>query len=162
MRSHSSETASQPLMSNSPTLGNVHSHTHDDVSGNSQSFNEVAEESPLEEEEEPQNPAPEEIPQPPDSTYVDEDAKGGLDKDGFFSVRLTPLIDHSSTSSGLYFSPIIRRLSPKHPSTSGDTLKRTKRQHTHPRDLQHRLFSKVKSYHVHMHCFSVMKMVSGF
>ena len=113
MRSHSSETASQPLMSNSPTLGNVHSHTHDDVSGNSQSFNEVAEESPLEEEEEPQNPAPEEIPQPPDSTYVDEDAKGGLDKDGFFSVRLTPLIDHSSTSSGLYFSPIIRRLSPK-------------------------------------------------
>lgn len=113
MRSHSSETALQPLMSNSPTLGNVHSHTHDDVSGNSQSFNEVAEESPLEEEEEPQNPAPEEIPQPPDSTYVDEDAKGGLDKDGFFSVRLTPLIDHSSTSSGLYFSPIIRRLSPK-------------------------------------------------
>jgi pSer/pThr/pTyr-binding forkhead associated (FHA) protein len=36
----------------------------------------------------------------------------GMDKDGFFSVRLTPLIDHSSSSSGLYFSPIIRKLKP--------------------------------------------------
>lgn len=120
MRSHSSETASQPLMSNSPTLGNVHSHTQDEVSGNSQSFHEVAEESPLEEEEEasqengqPQNPASEGLPPAQDATYIDEEAKGGLDKDGFFSVRLTPLIDHSSTSSGLYFSPIIRRLPPK-------------------------------------------------
>lgn len=34
----------------------------------------------------------------------------GMDKDGFYSVRLTPLIDHSSSSSGLYFAPIIRKL----------------------------------------------------
>lgn len=32
--------------------------------------------------------------------------------DGVFSVRLTPIIDHSSSNSGLYFSPIIRRLKP--------------------------------------------------
>mgnify|MGYP001127818896 CR=1 FL=1 len=40
------------------------------------------------------------------------DNLAGMDKDGFFSVRLTPLIDHSSSSSGLYFSPIIRKLKP--------------------------------------------------
>ncbi|CCE79412.1 Piso0_001473 [Millerozyma farinosa CBS 7064] len=36
----------------------------------------------------------------------------GVDKDGFFSVRLTPVIDHSSSTSGLYFSPVIRRIKP--------------------------------------------------
>lgn len=35
---------------------------------------------------------------------------GGLD--GLLSVRLTPIIDHSSASSGLYFSPVIRRIKP--------------------------------------------------
>lgn len=29
-----------------------------------------------------------------------------------FSVRLTPIIDHSSSNSGLYFAPIIRRMKP--------------------------------------------------
>lgn len=37
----------------------------------------------------------------------------GRDKEGFFSVRLTPIIDHSSSNTGLYFSPLIRRLKPK-------------------------------------------------
>lgn len=32
------------------------------------------------------------------------------DKDGFFSIRLTPVIDHSSSTSGLYFAPIIRKI----------------------------------------------------
>ena len=132
MRSHSSETTSQPLMSNSPTLGNVHSHTHDDVSGNSQSFNEVAEESPLEEEEEPQNPAPEEIPQPPDSTYVDEDAKGRV-RQGWVLFSKIDAINRP-------FIHIVRTIFLANNSSAftktsiniGDTLKRTKRQHTHP------------------------------
>ncbi|CUM65545.1 uncharacterized protein PRCAT00003191001 [Priceomyces carsonii] len=34
----------------------------------------------------------------------------GMDKDGYFSVRLTPLIDHSSSASGLYFAPVIRKV----------------------------------------------------
>lgn len=38
--------------------------------------------------------------------------KNGIDKDGFYSVRLTPLIDHSSSASGLYFSPVIRKIKP--------------------------------------------------
>ncbi|KAI3407077.2 hypothetical protein KGF56_000064 [Candida oxycetoniae] len=42
-----------------------------------------------------------------------EKMNNGRDKDGFFSVRLTPLIDHSSSSSGLYFSPVIRKVKPK-------------------------------------------------
>ncbi|CAH6723066.1 E3 ubiquitin-protein ligase Dma1p [[Candida] jaroonii] len=33
----------------------------------------------------------------------------GKDKDGFYSLRLTPLIDHSSSNSGLYFAPVIRK-----------------------------------------------------
>lgn len=37
----------------------------------------------------------------------------GKDKDGFFSVRLTPIIDHLSSNTGLYFSPMIRRVQPK-------------------------------------------------
>ena len=36
-----------------------------------------------------------------------------LDKDGNYSIRLTPLIDHSSLSLGLYFSPVIRKILPK-------------------------------------------------
>lgn len=34
------------------------------------------------------------------------------DTDGTYSIRLTPFIDHSSTSSGLYFSPILRKTKP--------------------------------------------------
>lgn len=41
-----------------------------------------------------------------------EDNANGMDKDGFFSVRLTPLIDHSTSASGLYFSPVIRKIKP--------------------------------------------------
>lgn len=37
------------------------------------------------------------------------DSTNGKDKDGYFSVRLTPLIDHSSSNSGLYFAPVIRK-----------------------------------------------------
>lgn len=46
---------------------------------------------------------------------AEEDSKlpdNGIDKDGFFSVRLTPLIDYSSSASGLYFSPVIRKIKP--------------------------------------------------
>ncbi|KAK6464923.1 SMAD/FHA domain-containing protein [Scheffersomyces coipomensis] len=46
-------------------------------------------------------------------SVLDDEKTNGMDKDGFFSVRLTPLIDHSSSSSGLYFSPIIRKIKPK-------------------------------------------------
>lgn len=37
----------------------------------------------------------------------------GKDKDGFYSVRLTPIIDHLTSNTGLYFSPMIRRIKPK-------------------------------------------------
>lgn len=51
----------------------------------------------------------------PQVTAVDNDVAEnttGIDKDGFFSIRLTPLIDHSSSTSGLYFLPIIRKIKP--------------------------------------------------
>ena len=37
----------------------------------------------------------------------------GMDKDGCYSIRLTPLIDHSSSASGLYFAPVIRKIKPE-------------------------------------------------
>ncbi|EGV61672.1 SMAD/FHA domain-containing protein [Yamadazyma tenuis ATCC 10573] len=43
------------------------------------------------------------------TTTQEEVGASAKDKDGFYSLRLTPLIDHSSSSSGLYFAPIIRR-----------------------------------------------------
>ncbi|KAK6197602.1 uncharacterized protein RJT21DRAFT_89416 [Scheffersomyces amazonensis] len=47
------------------------------------------------------------------SASTSKEKLNGMDKDGFFSVRLTPLIDHSSSASGLYFSPIIRKIKPE-------------------------------------------------
>lgn len=170
MRSHNSSTEvpaapssslSQPLMSNSPTLGNIHQYAHDEMAASNQSANaaigvspdgpsddvadNMIDEDDMEEhntegtqphalQDDQQTPSPQGEPQPEaqvrfqaqgqsqqqairpphDATFIDEEAnKGGLDKDGLYSVRLTPLIDHSSSSSGLYFSPVIRRLSPK-------------------------------------------------
>lgn len=51
----------------------------------------------------------------PEGTAGDEveDKANGMDKDGFFLVRLTPLIDHSTSASGLYFSPVIRKIKPR-------------------------------------------------
>ncbi|KAF5213300.1 putative E3 ubiquitin-protein ligase [Clavispora lusitaniae] len=50
----------------------------------------------------------------PESTVAEPDTpESGKDKDGFYSIRLTPIIDHSSSNSGLYFSPVIRRIKPK-------------------------------------------------
>lgn len=37
----------------------------------------------------------------------------GKDKDGLYSIRLTPIIDHLTSNTGLYFSPMIRRIKPK-------------------------------------------------
>lgn len=37
----------------------------------------------------------------------------GKGKDDCYSIRLTPIIDHSSSNTGLYFSPVIRRIKPK-------------------------------------------------
>ncbi|CCH41791.1 hypothetical protein BN7_1330 [Wickerhamomyces ciferrii] len=34
------------------------------------------------------------------------------DPDGTYSIRLTPFIDHSSSSTGLYFSPVLRKTKP--------------------------------------------------
>ncbi|CAN3358182.1 E3 ubiquitin-protein ligase Dma1p [Diutina catenulata] len=49
---------------------------------------------------------------PPTPTTDTVDDAAPADKDGFYSVRLTPIIDHSSNSSGLYFSPVIRKIQP--------------------------------------------------
>lgn len=107
----------------------------------------------VEHQDDQQTPSPQEQVQAPqeqsnrppqEATFVDEENKGVVDKDGLYSVRLTPLIDHSSSSSGLYFSPVIRRLPPKVPLILEDTLKRTRLLHMHHRVLLRQLFSRVK------------------
>lgn len=50
----------------------------------------------------------------------------GIDKDGCFSVRLTPLIDYSSSASGLYFSPIIRKVKPSNNISIGRYTEKNK------------------------------------
>lgn len=48
-------------------------------------------------------------PEPPITSTTEEESDSNKDKDGLYSVRLTPLIDHSSSNTGLYFAPIIRK-----------------------------------------------------
>lgn len=55
-----------------------------------------------------------------------ETSTNGMDKDGFFSVRVTPLIDHSSSTSGLYFSPVIRKIKPVSSITIGRYTEKNK------------------------------------
>lgn len=109
------------FMSNSPTIANLNGyavapHSADD------NIDPIHEVTVINNAEEPVNnsssdtdqPAeaarPEEV-EPTDTEIAPVDA-GGPDKDGTFLIRLTPLIDHSSTASGLYFSPVIRKMRP--------------------------------------------------
>lgn len=66
---------------------------------------------------------------PSEDQLVEGSNKGvenGIDKDGYFSVRLTPLIDYSSSASGLYFSPIIRKVKPTNSITIGRYTEKNK------------------------------------
>ncbi|QBM90165.1 Forkhead associated (FHA) domain, binds pSer, pThr, pTyr [Metschnikowia aff. pulcherrima] len=57
--------------------------------------------------------------EPSSSAAEKEPEENGKDKDGTYSLRLTPIIDHSSSNTGLYFTPIIRRIQPKLPISIG-------------------------------------------
>lgn len=57
---------------------------------------------------------------------ISNEAVRGTDKDGFYSVRLTPLIDYSSSISGLYFSPVIRKIKPENALSIGRYTERNK------------------------------------
>lgn len=49
---------------------------------------------------------------PPTPTTDTVDDAAPADKDGFYLVRLTPIIDHLLNLLGLYFSPVIRKIQP--------------------------------------------------
>ncbi|EGW30250.1 uncharacterized protein SPAPADRAFT_63092, partial [Spathaspora passalidarum NRRL Y-27907] len=141
MRSHSLSSTERnggvAEMANSPTISNLNGYSHEDfhpVNGGAihlATNEEVAEENSdndgdHEEEggdEEPQSPRrrrqdtlfdPNTTSSGTDAINLEDtlDKNSPMDKDGFYSVRLTPLIDHSSSSSGLYFPPIIRKIKP--------------------------------------------------
>ncbi|KAI5962968.1 uncharacterized protein KGF55_002760 [Candida pseudojiufengensis] len=105
----------QQLMSNSPTIANINNYIVDDDNDiTSTSFHDTTEEQPPQTSSRPQ---PQHTSTAVSSSTINKlssatTEKDKTDKDGQYSVRLTPLIDHSSSSSGLYFSPIIRKLKP--------------------------------------------------
>lgn len=51
-------------------------------------------------------------PEPPVEINSVASRPHGMDRDGKYLMRLTTMIDHSSAASGLYFSPIIRKIAP--------------------------------------------------
>lgn len=115
------------FMSNSPTIGNFNTIDDDDTgpdvdttilndephtpidqtdNPNLHNLSQLEEEQDQEDENhEPEN-------QVKQDDVAAAEVESGKDKDGFFSVRLTPLIDHSSSNSGLYFAPVIRKAKP--------------------------------------------------
>ncbi|ABN67000.2 predicted protein [Scheffersomyces stipitis CBS 6054] len=98
------------FMSNSPTIANLSSYAaEDEVAHNIHREEDV--EQANGEASIPANSSAREQTSANETDEVIED-KNGIDKDGFYSVRLTPLIDHSSSASGLYFSPVIRKIKP--------------------------------------------------
>ncbi|OBA22271.1 SMAD/FHA domain-containing protein, partial [Metschnikowia bicuspidata var. bicuspidata NRRL YB-4993] len=66
------------------------------------------------------------------------------DKDGMFSVRLTPIIDHSAPNTGLYFSPIIRRIEPKQDISIGRYTEKHKSAAHAPQGSSSRIVFKSK------------------
>ncbi|KAI5956744.1 hypothetical protein KGF54_000361 [Candida jiufengensis] len=123
MRSQSDTTTTQPplhhhnLMSNSPTIANINNYVVDDDNDiTSTSFHDTNEEPQLENSSisrpQVQHTATAVSSSSTNMLSSATTEKEKTDKDGQYAVRLTPLIDHSSSSSGLYFSPIIRKLKP--------------------------------------------------
>lgn len=104
------------FMSNSPTVGNFNN-IDEDADATMQP------DTPIDEHDIDQTMVRDEREQestPPLEGTIEESAEDiitsegktdddGKDKDGFYSLRLTPLIDHSSSNSGLYFAPVIRK-----------------------------------------------------
>lgn len=131
----SAEPHTHQFMSNSPTLANINSHTGNEPSVDSTLVGNLV--------SRPRNATASNLSvEPPlmsretttvetsDITCIAENEQtgsttekevedNGKDKDGLFSVRLTPIIDHSASNTGLYFSPIIRRIEPKKPISIG-------------------------------------------
>lgn len=70
--------------------------------------------------------------------------ENGQDKDGSFSVRLTPIIDHSSSSTGLYFSPLIRRVPPTNLISIGRYTEKNKSAAHAPQGLSAPIVFKLK------------------
>lgn len=100
--------STEQFMSNSPTIANLHHHLHEDPEAESlPALNPQTSQIP----QLSQNPNP----QDPIASTATHSSGGpaGMDKDGCYSIRLTPLIDHSSSTSGLYFAPVIRKIKPE-------------------------------------------------
>lgn len=103
---------SEQFMSNSPTIANLSHHLNND----SHSEFEDAVRAPDSHDEASANQLASSTSQS-DAANANANANAsggpaGMDKDGCYSIRLTPLIDHSSSTSGLYFAPVIRKIKP--------------------------------------------------
>lgn len=112
--------SSSHFMSNSPTIGNLSGFAHEPLPPRTvvaigEELAESAAPDPPQEENTVYIPEPsaEHTVAEPVEGAADQEAESATDKDGLFSIRLTPIIDHSSSNTGLYFSPVIRRIKSK-------------------------------------------------
>lgn len=102
------------FMSNSPTIANLSSMAGPGTTSNTLDNH-------MEEPETPSATSSEPVAQLAEAPTEHQETVAGSSSsnvannsgaDGLFSVRLTPIIDHSTSNSGLYFAPVIRRIQP--------------------------------------------------
>lgn len=125
--------SSSHFMSNSPTIGNLSGYAHEllppaAVAAIGEESAESAVSEPPHEETTvyiPEASANVAETEPVEGT-VTEDPESATDKDGLFSIRLTPIIDHLSSNTGLYFSPVIRRIKSKEQISIGRYTEKNK------------------------------------
>lgn len=87
----------------------------------------------------------------------DTSPSAAVGSDNLFSVRLTPIIDHSSSNSGLYFSPVIRRLKPNNKIPIGRYTEKNKSAAHAPQGSSQPIVFKskvVSRTHALLHCKS--------
>lgn len=107
------------FMSNSPTIANLNGFTDasadlNNSAGSSNSLSENQAQHPfLARQDTMVRSQPIISEETAEAEAIKEEDATGKDKDGFYSVRLTPIIDHLTSNTGLYFSPMIRRIKPK-------------------------------------------------
>ncbi|QRG38764.1 hypothetical protein FDK38_003182 [Candidozyma auris] len=128
--SHAAPQSTHQFMSNSPTIANLNG-VVDAPAEMSSSLNDAqgsSHQTLLARQDTMVRPPPviaEEVAESQSEAMEAEDPSG-KDKDGFFSVRLTPIIDHSTSNTGLYFSPMIRRIKPKESISIGRYTEKNK------------------------------------
>ncbi|ODV67861.1 SMAD/FHA domain-containing protein, partial [Hyphopichia burtonii NRRL Y-1933] len=111
------------FMSNSPTIANLHNYT----STTAVTYANENNIDPINENINDHTVTPDSHNPTTGSAFGSEtNLQNGSHLNGCYSVRLTPLIDHSSATSGLYFAPVIRKIKPSNNISIGRYTEKNK------------------------------------